>query len=171
MNSFFANFFIDLQEFIKSNVPEILWVEQNFGQYGDPEFSSKTIFPACLIDFNQTTYSNMGGNIQLGACNVNLVLLFKPFSQSYSSAPNNVKERALEYYNIEHKLATALNGWAMDYFTPLTRMSAISQNRNEIGLRIRELNFTTEFEDWSTEDETNTNVELVFNGAIEPIVI
>ena len=164
MNSFFAKCFLDLQEHIKKEVPEIRWTDQNFGQYGDPEFPAKVAFPAALIDFSNTAYSAIGGNDQLGNATINIVLLFNPFSQSYNLAPTQVKQKALEYYEVEHKLCKALQGWSMDYFTPLARINAISQNRNEIGLRIRDLNFSTEFEDYNNEDETTQAVSFAFKG-------
>ena len=56
----------------------------------------------------------------------------------------------------------------MDYFTPLARLNAISQNRNEIGLRIRDLNFSTEFEDYNSECETTQAVTFAFKGNLNP---
>lgn len=166
MNSFFAQLFLAIQEKIKIDVPEIRFVEQNFGQYGFEDYRAMVSFPALLIDFSNTNYSALQGDIQLAESTINIVLLFDPFSQSYNLAPTAVKEKALEYYEIEHKVFKALQGWNTDFCTPLVRNDAKSQNRNEIGLRIRELNFTTEFEDWSLDDETLKDVTFNFAGNI-----
>jgi hypothetical protein len=168
MNSFFAKLYLEIQEKIKNEVPEIRFVEQNFGQYGYDDFRAKVTFPAMLLDYPNTSYSALQGDIQLGAATINIVLLFEPYSQSYNLAPEAVKQKALEYYKIEHKVYKALQGWNTDFCTPLVRTDAKSQNRNEIGLRIRELNFTTEFEDWSLDNDQTADVVFNFNGAITP---
>jgi hypothetical protein len=168
MDSFFAKLFLEMQQKIKNEVPEIRFVEQNFGQYGFEDYRAMVSFPALLIDFPNTTFSALQGDIQLGLATINIVLLFEPFSQSYNLAPEVVRQKALEYYEIEHKVYKALQGWHTAFCTPLVRTDSKSQNRNEIGLRIRELNFTTEFEDWSLEDDQTIDVVFSFNGSITP---
>lgn len=167
MNSFYANLFLAIQERIKNQVPEIRFVEQNFGQYGFEDYRAMVAFPALLIDFPLTNYSALQGNIQLGSATINVALLFEPFSQSYNLAPDAVKQKALEYYDIEQKVCKALQGFATDYCTPLARTDAKSQNRNDIGLRIRELNFSTNFEDWSLDDDQNKTAIFKFAGSID----
>lgn len=168
MDSFFARLFLEIQKKIQTQVPDICFVEQNFGQYGFEDYRAMVSFPALLIDFPNTSYSALQGDIQLGFATINIVLLFAPFSQSYNKAPETVKEKALEYYEIEYKVYKALQGWYTDFCTPLVRTDARSQNRNEIGLRIRELNFTTEFQDWSLDNEQTENVAFSFKGSIIP---
>lgn len=168
MNSFFAKLFLEIQQKIKTDVSEIRFIEQNFGQYGFEDYRAMVSFPALLIDFSNTNYSALQGDIQLAEATVNIVLLFDPFSQSYNLAPEAVKQKALEYYEIEHKVYKALQGWNTEFCTPLVRTDAKSQNRNEIGLRIRELNFSTEFEDWSLDDDQSVNFTIDFNGSVMP---
>ncbi len=151
MDSFFAKIYLDLQAEIAAHVTEIKFVEQNFGQYLQDDYRAKVSFPTALIDFTNTNYTAMQGENQLANATINIVLLFAPYSQSYNLAPADVKEKALNYYEIEHKLCKVLQAWKTDFCTPLVRTDAKSQNNNDIGLRIRELNFTTEFEDYSNE--------------------
>ncbi|HFG0470802.1 hypothetical protein [Flavobacterium psychrophilum] len=168
MNSFFAKLFLEIQEKIKTDVPDIRFVEQNFGQYGFEDYRAMVSFPALLIDFPNTSYSALQGDIQLAAATINIVLLFEPFSQSYNIAPKAVKQKALEYYEIEHQVCKALQDWNPEFCTPLVRTDAKSQNRNEIGLRIRELNFSTEFEDWSLDNDQSVDFVISFNGSVTP---
>jgi hypothetical protein len=166
MNSFFAKLFLEIQQKIKIEVPDIGFVEQNFWQYSFENYKATVSFPALLIDFPSTSYSALQGNIQLNTTVINIVLLFEPFSQSFNLAPEAVKQKTIEYYEIEYKVYKALQGWNTDFCTPLVIIDAKSQNRNEIGLRIRELNFTTEFEDWSLNNDQSKNVVFSFNGSI-----
>lgn len=172
MNSFFAKMYLDLQAEIAAHVTEIRFVEQNFGQYLQDDYRAKVSFPTALIDFTNTGYSGLQGDNQLANATINIVLLFAPYSQSYNLAPADVKEKALNYYEIEHKLCKVLQAWKTDYCTQLVRTDAKSQNNNDIGLRIRELNFTTEFEDYSNDDEDLQQfTDFSFTGAIDRNIV
>jgi hypothetical protein len=147
MNSFFARLYLDLQDRIKSEVLAIQWIEQDFGQDKFDKWRPNVAFPAVLIDFPDTNYSQESGTSQFGEVQIKLRLLCAPFSQSYEDAPIEVRRDALEFFEIENELIKSLQGWEGNYFQPLTRISASSDNRNNIGLRIRELVFTTAYED------------------------
>jgi hypothetical protein len=147
MDSFYAKLYTDLQERIKNTVEEIDWIEQDFGQDTLDEWRPNVSFPAVLIDFPQTNYSEIGGINQSATVIVSLRLLFAPFSQSYEDAPIEVIEDALQFFEIENKIVNALQGWAPsdNYCQPLLRRSAASNNNNRRGLRIRNLSFATAF--------------------------
>lgn len=149
MNSFFASLYLDLQDRIKESVPTIKWIEQDFGQDAFDKWRPNIDFPAVLIDFPQATYSAEAGLSQLGIAKVNIRLLVAPFSQSYEDAPIEVKEDALQYFELEQELINAIHGWAPDdgYCQPLIREAISSQNRNDIGLRIRSIGFETCYEE------------------------
>lgn len=149
MESFYARLYLALQARIQTELPEIKWIEQDFGQDVFDDWRPNVAFPAVLIDFSNSTYTAMQGNIQLGEVKIQIRLLFAPFSQSYHKAPSAVKDKSLDYFEVEHRLFTTLQGWTNGDCTPLIREQARSNNRNEIGLRIRELTFSTEYEDWS----------------------
>jgi len=148
MNSYFADLYLDIQERIKSEVPEIEWIEQDFGQDVYDKWRPNVAFPAVLIDFNNADYENIAGEGQTADVSVTLRLLVTPFEHSYEAAPLEVKEGALEYFELEHKLVQAIHGWSPDYTQPLIRKRITSNNRNDIGLRIRELQFTTAYQEY-----------------------
>ena len=149
MNSLFSKLYLDMQARITEAVPEVKWVEQDFEQE-DSEWRPNVQFPAVLIDFPQADFSQLGDTGQFGNIRISVRLLFAPFSQSYSDAPEQVKADALEYFEIEHRLTAALHNWMPDegYCQPLVRQSVSSNNRNDIGLRIRNLQFDTAAEWW-----------------------
>jgi hypothetical protein len=159
MESYFADLYLHLQERIKTQVPEIEWIEQDFGQDVFDKWRPNVAFPAVLIDFPDASYENLSGSGQTATVAVTLRLLVAPFEQSYEEAPLTVREGALEYFELEHKLIQAIHGWAPSYTPPLegsgevytqplirTRLS--SNNRNDLGLRIRELQFTTAYQEY-----------------------
>ncbi len=153
MKSFFAKLFLDIQERIKTEVPEIQWIEQDFGQDAFDKWRPNVAFPAVLIDFTTGEYSEMGGIDQLCDVAISIRLFVAPFSQSYEDAPIDVREDALGFFDLESDVCKALHGWtpniynADNYCQALIRKRVSSNNRNDIGLRIRDLVFTTQFEE------------------------
>jgi hypothetical protein len=166
--SFYKQFILDLQEHLKLTVPELRFIDQNLGQWGEENFRASVSFPAMLVDFPNTSYSEISAGSQLGLTTIELTLMFNTSSQSYNLAPLAVVEKALDFYDLENKIVAMLQNWSKEYFTGLIRVSASSKNRNELGLRIRELNFTTEFEEY-LEDETVEQAEytVAINGQIQ----
>lgn len=167
MNTFYKSLFLALQERITAEVPEIKFIDQNIGQYGFDDFRAKVAFPAVLIDFPNTSFSALAGNVQLGSASIEISLFFDVYAQTYHFAPEETKEIGLNYFEIEQKIFKALQGWEADGLcSPLIRTDAKSQNNNEIGMRIRQLYFSTEFEDHTLEYEVYKEVEFSFSGAL-----
>lgn len=147
--SFFSRCYLDICERIRTEVPEIEWIEQDLGQDAFDKWRPNVAFPAALIDFPATKYEAEAGLSQLAETKINIRLLVAPFSQSYDEAPIEVKQDALQYFEIEQKLINALHGWAPaeGYCQPLVREAIFSDNRNDLGLRIRSIAFTTCYEE------------------------
>ncbi|KQT17411.1 hypothetical protein ASG31_08345 [Chryseobacterium sp. Leaf404] len=166
MDNFFANFLLDFQNRITEKVPEIKYIDQDLGQLGQDSEDERPplVYPAILIDFPSTDYTNISGGAQVGAVQISIQLIFAPFSQSWQKAPQPVKEKALEYLAIEQKVHKALQNWEADYFQALVRTNIRSQNNNDIGLRVRNLNYTTQYEDYSPIDEEFKEIEFTFKG-------
>ncbi len=165
MNNFYKNIFLALQEYLLTEVPEIKFIDQNIGQYGFDDFRTKVVFPAVLIDFPNTSFSALERNIQMGTTFIEFSLFFDVYAQTYHFAPKETKEIGLQYFEIEQKIFKALQGWdAGGICTPLVRTEAKSQNNNEIGMRIRQLIFSTEFEDYSLDNDEYKEIEYQFSG-------
>jgi hypothetical protein len=163
MESFFSKLYLDLQNRIKEAVPEIEWIEQDFGQDTLDEWRPNVVFPAVLIDFISTVYSEIGNINQSAEATISLRLLFAPFSQSYEDAPFEVREDALEFFELENKIVNALQGWFPDggYCQPLLRRTAASFNNSRIALRVRNLQFATTFlEIFETPDMLEQTVKI-----------
>jgi hypothetical protein len=166
--TFYQQFILDLQELIDSKVPEFRFVDQNLGQWGNDNFRAAVSFPGILVDFPTTTYSEIASGSDLALNEIKLTLFFDVNSQSYNLAPQTVKVKALQYYELEQKLVAVLKSWQTDYFTPLVRTTAVSRNQNELGMRIRELTFLSEHEEYLEDCNVTDKVFVIdFTGQIQ----
>jgi hypothetical protein len=157
MNSAFANLFLLLQQHVVDTVPDITYVDQDLGQLNpDSEGSFPVTFPCLLIDFEDFIFKDLGENVQTAVGTILLKLGFSTYSSSAQSAPEETREAALAYYDIEWALHKALQGWdAGDYYGHLDRTSVTTQTRTD-SLRVRELRYTVAFEDYSTKYDALT---------------
>lgn len=148
MNSYFGQLFLDLSDRIKTQVPAIKWVDQDLGQLEDYEVRPAVDFPCVLIDFAATSYTQLTEDSQIGDVTVLLRLGFAPFSQANAAAPTSVREKALEYFEIEQLLFQAVQGFQTEYSGSMMRMSTDTEQRDD-KIRVRILSFATSYEDYS----------------------
>ncbi len=169
MDYFFSKILLDLQNRISTEVPEIQFIDQDLGQLGQVGENGRLplAFPAVLIDFPNTDYSELSTSAQLGNVPITFQLIFDNYSQTWHKAPEEVKAKGLEYLDIEQRLHNCINGWYLNYFTPLIRTNVKGQNNNDIGLRVRQLIYTTSYEDYSTSQDEYKEVIFNFNGGLK----
>lgn len=97
MTNFFGQLLKDIYTQLKTQVPELRWIDQDFGQLEIFQVRPSVSFPCALIDFQQTSYSNMSQLAQAGDLTITVRLGFAPFSASNQLAPDDVKDKALAY--------------------------------------------------------------------------
>lgn len=152
MNSPFAQLFLALQVHIKSTVTSISYVAQDTGQLS-AKVRPPVTFPCVLIDFDKFSFSNLGEGVQTACGEVVLKLGFAPLSSTAHNTPDEYKELALGYYDLEWALQKVLHGWsAGGSFGCMIRVSADTQTRTD-GYRVREIRYSVTFDDYSTQPE------------------
>ena len=150
MNSLFAQLFLQLQAHITAKVPEIRWIDQDLGQLEWYEMRPAVSWPCCLIDFNQTSFDQMQQGKQQGNITFTLRLGFENYSASASTAPQAVKEKSLQYYELEQKLYEAVQGFdAGGLMQDCTRINSATEKREGDNFRVRVLTFTSLVDDSS----------------------
>uniref|UniRef100_UPI001AD77797 hypothetical protein n=1 Tax=Flavobacterium fluviatile TaxID=1862387 RepID=UPI001AD77797 len=135
---------------------EVIYIEQDLGQLGTDDPRKGMYFPAVLIDFPNTPFTNLQGKNQFGTPVISITLVFDNYNQTWQEAPLDVRKAGLLYLEIEQKLFMAVQSWESDFCGALIRTAATGHNRNDVGLRVRELTFTSEFEDYSCDDDSQT---------------
>lgn len=154
MNSPFANIFLALQERIITQVPEIVFIEHDFGQLEDYSNGKPPVaFPCALIDFQNWTFENMGNSTQRAEGDVVIKLGYAKHGQTHNATPSQWREAALEYYEIEWKLNKHLHTFAPgEDCGYLTRTGEVKENR-PLGVRIKTITYRLAYEDYSAMTE------------------
>ncbi len=145
---FYSRLFLDLSDRLAAEVPDLAWIDHDWGQ-DQTELRPALAYPAALIDFSGTAYEAMGGLSQWATATLTVRLFMDNYSQSHVEAPDESRRQALACYALERQVVEALHGWSPPggYCQELTRTADGAENRNDIGLRVRTLTFTTAFED------------------------
>lgn len=149
-----AELFIAIQARIMELVPEIKYIDQDLGQYHNEEFRKNMLFPCLLIDFPLTTFSSLQGNNQLGDASIIVTLFHDIWNNTNSITPIDIRKAGLKYLGINQKVYMALQGWSPDFCTSFVRTQKKSQNANDLGLLAKETSFSSEYEDYSCDDDS-----------------
>lgn len=154
MESPIANLFLAIQDRILDQVPEIKYIDQNMGQYLTEDFRKQMLFPALLVDFPIEDFSELQGLNQLADINITVTLFYDVWDNTNSFTPLNIKQAGLKYLEIDQKVFMALQGFSTDFCEPLIRRQSKNHNANETGLRVKEISFSTQYEDYSCDDDS-----------------
>ena len=100
MNSVLGNLFLALQQRIKTNVPAVRWIDQDFGQIDFVGERPQVSFPCVLFDFEDGSFEELGNLAQTGIMTVAVRLAFAPYSNSNHLTPTAYREKALQFYEI-----------------------------------------------------------------------
>ena len=171
--SYYSLLFVALKARIQQSVPEILLVEQDFGQLSNYNSMPSLPSPSLLIDFTPLNYSNESQFAQWGDVTVQLRLAHTPVKP-----PDAVSDKAIALYEIEGKLFDALQGWQPTdadgnaLGQPLMRAQTLTEVPNIYdvrGIRVRVISFATAFEDDTAMPVTSIQTpELGIDYSNEP---
>lgn len=140
-----ASLYNSLLQHIQQTVPAIRYINHDFGQLEEPR--PPVSWPCLLIDFDELTYSDMGNQPrQLVTGRLVLRLGLQGYSGLSNLKPEAVREKGLEFLELEQQLAAALHGWAPPGISRLLRRSAVTEKRDD-DLRVRILSFELSYTD------------------------
>lgn len=149
IHSVFSKLLLDLMNQVDSTLKEVRMVDRYLGQ-DQTNVRPAILCPAVLIDIESEQYQDIGcGSQYVEPATITVRLCVDNYSSSSSKAPQNAREQSMKDFELEKRLVDCIHGWTPDdgYCTSLVRTEASSDNRNDIGLRIRTITFTTSFED------------------------
>lgn len=154
LQSAFGNLYNEILNRLKTEVPEIRYVNHDLGQLEQPKPSVS--WPCILIDLDEFEFTDVAGNNkQLADGFIVLRIGFQQWSKTSSITPDSVREKGLGYYELEAKIYKALHSWAPQGFGRLLRRKASTEKRDD-DVRVRLLVFAVNFEDNDAAPEYET---------------
>jgi hypothetical protein len=108
-----------------SEIPELKYIDLNCGQL--QEEKPPIAYPAVLINLNSNC-TDIDGLFQMYTGTIELTIVCKILSESNSNAPEDVRERSLNYLELSEKIWKKLQGYNDFDFDKITRMTVRDQN-------------------------------------------
>ncbi|HLW09763.1 MAG TPA: hypothetical protein VKX35_05140 [Fermentimonas sp.] len=139
----------DILSRLKEKVPAIKWIDFDTGQLESPERPA-VAFPCALISISISGASDITDNVQDCTGRIRIRLAFDQQMRTEASAPDTVRNKSLQPYDIIADVYSALQGFATIHFEPLTRVRQDKEN-SLYGLFIYFIEFNVEFEDQTAE--------------------
>jgi len=157
LTSPFANLHNALIERITLMVPEIRYIAQDMGQLEHYEIRPPVSWPCCLIDVGDDfNFSDVAGTFKQQADGLIMFRLgMVKYTDSNNLVPANIRENALQYFEIEQKLFVALHGWAPAGFGRLLRRKSTKELRED-DILVRRVPFAISFTDESAKPVKTT---------------
>lgn len=168
MTSIFSILYIAIQQRIKDQVPEIEFIDSEYGQLENHsgEYLPPVDWPCVLIDIDNAIFKEIGANMQVGEATVIIRVGFPPYESSSSITPAQYRNQGLYHFDLEDKLHRALHGWhpgivqitdteqvdTSNVFGALIRKSARTEERYDL-IRVRSLTYSIGIDDASTAPE------------------
>jgi hypothetical protein len=153
----------DIQDRLSSQVTELQYVDENWGQLDDysPNFPVK--FPCALVDCFTANYENMGNLVQQGVATIQILIADIKISNSSAKAPDGQKTKSKSFYVLMKAVYKALHGYSgHDFYSALIRTSERRIPRDD-GTRVHEMLFTVQIKDVIAKRPTIT-------AAVAPVI-
>lgn len=134
---------INLVSHIGNNMPELHTVDEDYGQLEAGKDTYPVIFPAVLVDVQDTRWENVAELKQLGVCTVNVRLVIDCYDDTHHGAPDAAKYIG-EREELRRKLHGLLQGFACsEKSSGLIRIASRFYTAGN-GIKVYESTYTTE---------------------------
>lgn len=137
---------------LNERVPAIRWIDLDFGQLETKSSDRPPVaYPCALITIEMPRCNDVTETIQDCIALVTVRLAFDPLAagRTAGNAPEEVRETALNPYDVISDVYSALQGYETDNFNAFSRQSQGKEKR--AGLFVYKMVFSTEFEDQTAD--------------------
>lgn len=142
------NIYTLIAERLQNEVEDIRWIDLDNGQIDFFEYRANVDFPAVLINIKYPNCQNVGTNGEQ-ECDVDIELrcVFNLFDETNIHAPEEVRERALEIFDIMNKIHACLQNWRNDGTCGIITRTAVAKETRTDGSKIYNMNYRTTYFD------------------------
>jgi hypothetical protein len=143
------NIFNDIQTALKTNVPEIKWIDIDENQLEVFAENIPVDFPCVLVAFPQANYSNIGRHQQVGEVTVMLKVAFRVYERFNAAVDSTFRTQAFAHFAVLRKVMQQIHclSTAAGHYTPLIRKSW--RKTNSIDPKVYEIEFQCNIKDES----------------------
>ena len=137
-----------IAERLQNEVEDIKWIDLDNGQIDFFEYRSNVDFPAVLINIKFPICENVGTD-GTQECDVDIELrcVFNLFDETNIHAPEEVRERALEIFDIMNKIHSCLQNWRNDGTCGVLRRTSLTKENRTDGSKVYDLTYRTTYFD------------------------
>lgn len=97
---------------LAGTVPELMYIDENWGQLDFYKPNAPVKYPAAVIDFEKVYWENMGDLTQNATAVITINIATLRLSGSSSGVTSQRRAEAFEIYDIIDKVVHSLHGWA-----------------------------------------------------------
>lgn len=138
---------IAIQEHININVPELKYIDKDWGQLQHDNPPVK--FPCALLDFSNITFSQLGQLHQLADANIEIIIANLRLINS--SLKNPKRNESYTVFDIIEHVHQTIHGWTDGTFSQLIRTNIQKLDASQ-NYEIYKLTYRTS---WKSEKQNN----------------
>ena len=128
-------------------VATLRWVDFDEGQLAITGERPPVAFPCCLVDLQYPACRDLDGINQIVTLNIILKVGFPPGGQTSAAAPEAVRSKALEVFDVLQKVHEAVQGEDLDgMVSEISRRRAVKTIRKD-GVQVYTLTYDTTFQE------------------------
>lgn len=135
---------------LKEKVPALKWIDWDTAQLETQEERPAVRFPCALISIGITSARDIVDTSQYCEASVGVRLAFDAMERTNSEVAQDIREKALQPYDVVSDVYAALQGFETENFHSLSRVSQ-AKEKSLKGLFIYRITFKTDFEDNTAE--------------------
>lgn len=145
--------FESLEEHLKANIPELNWIDWDWGQLETLEEEYPIQFPCALIDIQNISWVNTSNNLMVGDVTINIRIAFDVYEDTHVAVGITAPDRAyaltrLKLLNKIHKylqgyggnILSQPGGFRDNHFNRLNAVRITAEKRED-GLKVFSMQF------------------------------
>lgn len=131
---------------LRAEVPELRWIDAEMGQLNVTP-RPPVAFPCILVDMWYLQCVSQTAGTQRVRAQFVLRVAFQGCGSTSAEAPEDVRERALQHFDVLERIHAALQWWTNERtINPLQRVSVFPERRAD-GLKVYQMTYETQFEE------------------------
>src|SRR5574343_327350 len=115
--------FESLEEHLKANIPELNWIDWDWGQLETLEEEYPIQFPCALIDIQNISWVNTSNNLMVGDVTINIRIAFDVYEDTHVAVGITAPDRAyaLTRLKLLNKIHKYLQGYGGNILSQIGR--------------------------------------------------